>query len=342
MTRGALVTVALALVLGSSADGLRVSLLAAAAAYYAKISAIAPIAGPETTYDYYQRLNDDAVLLDDPNVPAGYSPAQWSQTVAATAALDLSLVRQLLEGSYHSMASIRGLGEALIRSSRDGTMQPVAVYVPSTYTPSKSAPLVVLLHGHPQSESQILAPAYMAELAERSGTIVVAPWGRGYYDFRGSADDVYDALHAATHAFSIDPRKRFLVGYSMGGFSVFEVAPEHPDDWSAIMSIAGGLLGSESRRVVALMRNAPFYVLTGSDDESIPTRYPTATALYLQSAGLNVSFYSQRGGTHRLITLLPTLTLAWNDMLHEILRAPAQALGSITLPSSIPTSGLKP
>lgn len=342
MTRGALVTVALALVLGSSAGGLRVSLLDAAAAYYAKIQVIAPIAGRDTTYDYYQRLNDDAAMLDDPSVPAGYSTKQWSQIVTAIASLDLSLARQLLEGSYRSMPSIRGLGEALIHSSRDGTMQPVGVYVPSTYTPSQPASLLVLLHGHPQSETQLLAPAYMAELAEKNRTIIVAPWGRGYYDFRGSVDDVYDALHAAMRAFSIDPRKRFLAGYSMGGFSVFEVAPEHPNDWSAVMSIAGGLLGSDSHRVLALMRNTPFYVLTGSDDDSIPTRYPTSTALYLQSAGINVSFYSQSGGTHRMITLLPILTLAWNDMLHQVLRPPAPALGSITLPSTIPNSTLKP
>jgi hypothetical protein len=83
-------------------------------------------------------------------------------------------------------------------------------------------------------------------------------------------------------------------------------------------------------------------MLTGSDDDSIPTRYPTSTALYLQSAGMNVSFYSQRDGRHRLITLLPILTLAWNDMLHEIVRAPSQRLGNVTLPSSIPMGALKP
>ena len=68
----------------------------------------------------------------------------------------------------------------------------------------RPAPLIVMLHGHPQSETQLLAPLYIAQLAERTGTIVVAPWGRGYYDFRGSVSDVYDALHAATRAFAID------------------------------------------------------------------------------------------------------------------------------------------
>ncbi|HEV3195370.1 MAG TPA: alpha/beta fold hydrolase [Candidatus Cybelea sp.] len=342
MTRGALVTAALTLLLGSSADDLRVSLRNTAASYLANIAKIGTIAGRDTTYDYYERLNDDADLLADPSVPQGYTAEQWSEVVRRVASLDLSLATQLLQGSYESMASVRGVGETFVRSSSDATMQPVAVYVPSTYVPGRPGPLIVLLHGHPQSETELLAPPYIARLAEQTGTIVVAPWGRGYYDFRGSIADVYDALHAAERAFSIDPRRRFLAGYSMGGFSVFEVAPAHADEWSAVMCIAGALLGSDAQRLVALMRNKPFYVLTGSADNSIPTQYPTVTAAFLQSAGIDVSFYSEPGGIHRLVTLLPILTLAWNDMLHQIVRSPPPASGNVTLPSSIPMSALKP
>jgi len=328
--------------MGSSAVDLRVSLRSTAAAYLASMPKIGPIAGRDTTYDYYERLNQDAEQLDDPSIPQGYSDDAWSQTVARMATLDVSLATQLLRGKYDSMGAIRGLGETLVRSSHDGTMQPVAVYVPSSYAPGHPAPLVVLLHGRPQSETQLLAPPYVAELAERTGAVVIAPWGRGYYNFRGSVADVYDALDAATQAFSIDPRKRYLAGYSMGGFSVFEVAPARPRAWAAVMCIAGALLGSDSQRVVASMRRTPFYVLTGSADDSIPTQYPTATAAFLQSTGMDVSFYSQSGGIHRLVTLLPIVTLAWNDMLHGVVRAPQQALGSVTLPATIPASNTKP
>ena len=126
------------------------------------------------------------------------------------------------------MRDVRGLAETLVRSSRDGTMQPVSVYVPATYSGARAAPLMLLLHGRPQSESQLLAPDFLHKLADATGTILVAPWGRGYYDFRGSSSDVYDALHAALDAFRIDGRKKYLAGYSMGGFSVFEVATAHP------------------------------------------------------------------------------------------------------------------
>jgi pimeloyl-ACP methyl ester carboxylesterase len=341
MVRRHLIAAALALPLLGATGDLTASLRSTGEAYLARISRIAAVAGRDTTYDYYERLHDDAEMLREPDVPQGYTAAQWSQTINRFAGLDLSLAAQLIDGSYGAMSSVRGLGEVLIRSSKDGTMQPVAVYVPRGYVASAPAPLIVLLHGHPQSETELLSPPYIGDLAERTHTIVVAPWGRGYYDFRGSASDVYDALEAATRAFTIDPRKRFLAGYSMGGFSVFEVAPDHPGDWSGVMCIAGGLLGHEASRVVALMRRTPFYVLTGSADESIPTQYPTATAIFLQSAGLDVSFYSQPGGIHRLVTLLPILTQAWSDMLAQILRPPSSVGGAFTLPIAIPSNPMR-
>jgi predicted esterase len=321
---------------------LQASLRANAAEYLARISAVAPIAGRDTTFDYYQRLLDDAELFDDSSVPPGYTKEQWSLTLRQTARLDLSLARQLLQSSYQPMTAIRGLGETLVTSSRDGTMQPVAVYVPASYSPGRPTPLIVLLHGRPQSETQLLGPPYFTRLAEQTGTILIAPWGRGYYNFRGSASDVYDALHAATRAFTIDSRKTFLAGYSMGGFSVFEVGPEHPNAWSAVMCIAGAMLGSDSQRVIAMMRTIPFYILTGSADASIPTQYPSATAAYLQAQGFDVSFYSQPGGIHRLVTLLPILTDAWIDMLHQIVRAPPEGFAAMKLPTSIPMSAMKP
>jgi predicted esterase len=306
-----------------------------AAEYYAKVGAIALVTGRDTTMDYYQRLLDDQDMLKLP-APAGYTPAMWQYSVQNIARLDLSLADQLLHQTYRPMADIRGLGETLVRSTKDGTMQPVAVYVPSAYRPGRPAPLIVFLHGHPQSESELISPEFIADLAERTGTILVAPYGRGYYDYRGSESDVYDALDAAKAAFSTDPRKRYLAGYSMGGFSVFSVAPLHPNEWAGVMAIAGALLGSLSHNVTAMLPNTPFYVLTGARDESIPTQYPTATAVFLRNAGVPVTFYSDPNATHRLYTLRTILAQAWSDMENGVVRTPYE------LKASVPLLGVQP
>ncbi len=307
--------------LGAGPGDAGATLQATAAAYYAQAPQIARVTGRDTTMDYYQRLFDDMDLLKAP-LPDDYTPAMWQHFLTSITQLDLSLAHQLMDQSYQPMATIRGLGETLIRASKDGTMQPVAVYVPTTYVPGRAAPLVVFLHGHPQSETALIAPAFIDDLAERTGTIIVAPYGRGYYDFQGSESDVYDALAAAKQAFTIDPRKRYLAGYSMGGFSVYLVAPIHPNDWSAVMSIAGALLGSRSYMVTAMLPTTPFYILTGSLDDNIPTQYPTTTAVFLRNAGIPVTFYSDPKATHRLSTLRPIMEQAWSDMEAGIVRTP--------------------
>lgn len=312
---------AVLLLLGAGASDPAANLRAVAAAYYADVGQIAHVTGRDTTMDYYQRLLDDADAYGQ-GTPPGYDPLLWRQSLDSFADLDLSLATQLLHRRYVALGSIRGLGETLVPSSKDGTMQPIAVYVPTTYRPEKKTPLIVFLHGHPQSESSLLAPAFVTDLAQRSGTIVIAPYGRGYYDFQGSQSDVYDALAAAENAFTIDPRKRYLVGYSMGGFSVYLIAPLHPDDWSAVMSIAGALLGSRSQAVTAMLPRTPFYVLTGARDGNIPTQYPTATAVFLRNAGIPVTFYSDPNATHRLYTLRTILAQAWDDMEAGVVRTP--------------------
>jgi predicted esterase len=339
---GALLAAAATVLLGSSQSSLQTQLRQTAAAYLAGIGGIATVTGRDTAFDYYERLREDADMLDDPTAGRGFTATQWLQTTQRFGTLDLSLANQLLERRYLAMGGVRGWGETLVRSSRDGTMQPVAIYVPPSYSPDRPVSLIVFLHGRLQAETQLLAPFYISQLSDTNSTVVVAPWGRGYYDFRGAESDVYDALDAATATFNVDTRKRYLAGYSMGAFSVFEIAPLHPDRWSAVMCIAGALWGEDAQRLVSRMRTSRFYVLTGSADDNVPTQWPTSTANYLASIGVDVSYYSQHQGTHRVVTLLPILTQAWDDMIEGIVRAPPPTFGLAQLPSEIPPNEYKP
>ncbi|MGB6520607.1 MAG: hypothetical protein WBE83_02415 [Candidatus Cybelea sp.] len=307
---------------------------ALAARYYAQAGRIAIATGRDSTMDYYQRLLDDAAMFGSP-APSGVSAANWDELRQTFARLDSSLATQLLDSAYEPMASVRGLGESFVRSSKDGTMQPVAVYVPRSYSPSRPAPLLVFLHGRLQAESHLLSPQYVADLAEQTGTIVVAPYGRGYYDYNGSESDVYDAFDAASGAFNIDVRRRYLAGYSMGGFSVFNIAPLHSNDWSAVMSIAGSLLNSRAARVLATMPRTRFYVLTGARDPIVATAFAIDTAVFLRDSGLAVTFYSQSDGTHSIYSLRPIFAQAWLDMERGVVRAPAGLTGNGSLPEAV-------
>lgn len=319
MTGARIVAALLTLATLAATPSLPERLRSTAAIYYARAAAIATITNRYSTMDYYQRLLDDAGMLSDPTFQQ--SPIRV-QIVEAQAQLDLSLAQQLLNDTFVPMQSIRGAGETFVRSSKDGTMQPVAVYVPPHYTPSESVPLVVFLHGRLQPESQLVAPLFMQQIAEQNDTIVVAPNGRGLYDFAGSESDVYDAYDAALKSFATTPRRRYLVGFSMGAVSVFKIALMHSDDWSALMSIAGALPNNEEYSVVESLHNARFYVVTGGRDEIVSPSNSIATATSLRNAGLAISYYKLPEGTHSLYSLRSVVAQAWSDMIHGAIRAP--------------------
>ncbi len=286
--------------------------------------------------DLSQRLDDDESALTTDSLPDGYPPADWNRRLMAVARLDCDFLAQALSGKPLSLESAHGLVERLMVSQVDGTYQPMAVYVPASLGPHPS--LVVLLHGRPQTESEILGGSVFKELADSTQTIIVAPYGRGNYDYaEPAADEVYEARDLAVAAFHVDPRKVFLAGYSMGGFSVFMVGPMHASRWAGIMCISGSLVNGDVADVLSHFQNTPVYVVNGKKDPSIPARYGELTAAYLEASGVPTEFRQEPAGTHIVGTLQPSLGLAWGDMLAGIVRgAPSPISGA--LPSlSLPT-----
>lgn len=271
--------------------------------------------GDDLTNDILERLGDDAFHAAD-QPPAGMPAADWAATHSNVLRLDGELVDQVVNGGARPLGDIRGLHESFVRSARDGTNQPIAVFVPAAYDATRPAPLIVALHGRPQTESELLSNVVIGRLAESAHAIVIAPWGRGNYDFgEPAASEVYEAVDAVEHAFAVDPHRLYLVGYSMGGFSVFKVAPLGCGRWAGIMSIAGAIVNSASHTYLDRCAKVKLYVVNGGDDDSIPPKFGLQTAQYLAGYGVPTSFYQEPHGTHALRTLESILDRAWSDML---------------------------
>jgi predicted esterase len=270
--------------------------------------------GAGVAADFDRRLFDD-LYRQSTDVPDGYSAADWSETVERIRQLDAEAVDQIVAGVPAPLRAQPGLHAYFVPSRADRTWQAVAVYVPAALAADSHAPLVVALHGNPQTEAELLGQPYLRRLADRTGTIVVAPYGRGIYDFAEPAEsDLYDLLELVQNALPVDRRRTYLAGYSMGGFSVFKVGPRGGYKWRAAMCISGALLNSGTRAVATAWHDLPVYVVTGARDESIPTVYGEQTARFLADLGLPVSFYEEQNGSHLLRTLVPSLESAWLDM----------------------------
>ncbi len=264
------------------------------------------------------RLDEDAGFVSYGKTDR-LSDSDFREISTLVVKLDTSLVDQLATGKYHAIGAIRGADEVLVKSPADGTMQPVGVYVPAGVDPAKPVPLVVFLHGRTQTDGDMIAGNLIRKLAESTGAIMIAPYARGDIQYADPApQDVYAAADAAISGFNIDRKRIYLAGYSMGGFGVFEVGPAHADLWRAFLCISGSLTNDDQKAVTKTFGGKTVYVVTGSDDNDIPSEYSKKTADYLSYVGIPVRYYVQSHGTHQLSSIYAVVTQAWKDMLNGI------------------------
>jgi len=285
--------------------------IAEARANYARMEAQSPAA--KTLLDglnLEQRLSDDGDELQA-TPPPDFPAADWDETIRDAAEADVDLVAQL-ENKPAPFALEPGLHEHIVRSAVDGVLDAVGTYVPGE--PANA--VVVILHGNPQSEAELLGQPYLRRLADKSGTILIAPYGRGYYNFRGPATaDFYGLLLMLQKMPELAGLHFYLAGYSMGGFTAYMIGPGAPAKWHGVLDISGALVGSATDGVMHHWAHTRIYIVHGDRDQSIPVRYAVDGASFLYDNQIPVSYYSVTAGSHSIRTLLPALGRAWADML---------------------------
>ena len=271
-----------------------------------------------------ERLDSDAPGQGFSAKPGWMSTADFLDYMTYLTKLDVSLVEQYATGSYHPVASVRGADDTVFKSPADGTMQPLAVYVPASYDPRRAASLVVFLHGRTWSENDLIAQPWVRAAADSTGSIVVAPYARGDSQYVDPAPaDVYAALDVARKAFNIDARRIYLAGHSMGGYGVFIVGPQHPQDWAAVLAASGGMTTETMQAALKGLQGVPVYLVVGSDDPIVPQGYMRRNADLLAGSGIETHYYEQPGGKHSIGTISVAFEHAWHDMLARAPGRPA-------------------
>ena len=143
----------------------------------------------------------------------------------------------------------------------DGRRRHFRLYVPSSYRPDQSAPLLIALHGGLGTSDQFATNSGFDDLAESNGFIVVYPdgiraisdrpglqtWNGGYccgpaanknVDDVGYLDFLLDLLE---ERFAIDSSRVFAAGHSNGAIMAYRLACELSDRVVAIGVQAGSL-----------------------------------------------------------------------------------------------------
>jgi polyhydroxybutyrate depolymerase len=153
-------------------------------------------------------------------------------------------------------------------------------------------PLVVVLHGAGSEGPRYLDRQGWGALARREGVVVVAPdalarrpelparfrdnprvWNSG----KARPDEPRSQLSEAEFLRMIiadlerrgirsDPARRYLVGHSNGAALTWKLLAEHPEEWTAGVSVAGGLVNLPPRRPPY----RPLLAIYGGADPMLP------------------------------------------------------------------------
>ena len=184
---------------------------------------------------------------------------------------------------------------------------PYALFVSSKVTKDKKAPLIVALHGVFGDGNSLLRGSAL-DLAEEGGYIVVGPMGynpQGWYGSpvivmngppgqgkgkgkgtgaaKGapptpeppnlaelSEKDVMNVLAIVRKEFTIEDKRTYLMGHSMGGAGALFLGPKYVDQWAAVASMAPAAFLMQPESLAPVKDKMPLLLAHGDADTVVP------------------------------------------------------------------------
>jgi predicted peptidase len=155
------------------------------------------------------------------------------------------------------------------------------LFIPAKLAGQKNLPLIIFLHGIGQRGTGGFVPtagargALVQHYLEKIPAIILLPQCREGSYWSDSLMDrmVMAALAQTICEFGADPSRVYLTGVSMGGYGVWHLASQHPQQFAALVSICGGSPlrhGERFAPIAAKIGETPVWVFHGADDRVVP------------------------------------------------------------------------
>ncbi len=192
----------------------------------------------------------------------------------------------------------------------DGELFPYSIHLPADWSPDKTYPLLVFLHGSGQDDRALETNP------NPDGFIVVAPNGRDVsncFATREAQLDIRRAIEDVAANFNVDPRHVILSGFSMGGYGVYRTFWEDPKRYSALAILSGHPnLGSRwggdpkmcpdftLERNLRRFTEVPIFVYHARGDVNCPFELTADVVEKLRATGADVTFAVNDGGHDKM------------------------------------------
>ena len=175
-----------------------------------------------------------------------------------------------------------------------GKIASYAFFVPPSYDPAQSYPLIVCLHGAGFTGESYLG-RWVPRLEDRyilaCPTISMGAWWTRFGENLALA-----VLAEVAGQYHIDPDRIFLTGMSNGGIGAWIIGMHHADLFAGIAPMASGIDDVLFPFIQNLM-NTPVYVIHGEKDRIMPVRLSRDLVQEMKRRGIS-HHYREHQWTH--------------------------------------------
>lgn len=184
------------------------------------------------------------------------------------------------------------------------TTLPYRMYVPFNYSPDKSYPLVVNLHGAGYRGNDntrplnVLKPLFQIKDMPVDDAIIIVPqcpegqkwvdtdWAAGSYQLDAISESnelkaVIELIGEVQNKYSVDAKRIYACGFSMGGYGTWNLLMNHPDLFCAGIAMCGA--GDPTK--ANTLKDIPVWAIHGAQDPSVPVTGSREMVEAIKNAG---------------------------------------------------------
>jgi len=183
------------------------------------------------------------------------------------------------------------------------------LYLPEDYgqDPAKKWPLILFLHGSEErgEDPEIVRREALPRLLDEEldlPAIVLSPQCRSKARWSDMMQELVALLDQVLSTHAVDNSRIYLTGISMGGYGAWELAVRNPQQFAAVVPIAGGYdpKGGLTFDAICSLKHVPVWAFHGQRDKNVPYSESTHAVEALQSCGGNVRLTLYPDADHAL------------------------------------------